>query len=213
MSHFLGGHRVTYYGFLAPGSIYVDFISEYESGFLWQLYENRVLVGRTYDPKARRVWGQIRQTDIPLPLTLVRVSPDDAQTDFGDALPLQPWNRFYLRWNGAASSDATRFEITSSTTPGGAVNPANSVARVTYEGARSYERRLPTLRRSGLWNFAITAHDNTKPNGNPGLSIPASVSAIVMPPDVKLNRTTGHRFEVSVAGGVASLSWVYGEYP
>lgn len=208
MSWFIGGHQIVRTGWLSPTSVYVDFVTGHDTGWLWQLYANRTLIGRTTSPGARRCVGQWQEATIPAPLTLVRVDPGSLLTDFGALLPRQPWNRFELQWQAATDPDidTTKFEVTGSLAAGEAVDPDNLLVASRFIGVGTYRVLLPPLGSSGVWTYAITPRDDAKPLGNAGTAVEVEVDAIVMPPDVTMDEY-GQRFQVSAVGGEVTVGF------
>lgn len=208
-THYLGGHTITGAGWIGPESVYVDFVSDYTSGWLWQLYANRKLIGRTTSPEARRCVGQLQASTAPAPLTLVRVDPAYLLTDFGLLLPRGPWNRFALVWDAESyPDDAKKFEITASAAAGEEVDPSNLLVTTPYIGEGAYRVPLPPIERSGVWKYQITPRDDASPSGNVGDSIELEVDVVVLPPDLRQD-SDGNRFTLSAEAGVVTAAFEY----
>lgn len=208
MTAWLGRHRITKIGWLGRREIFVDLVSD-RTDRLYQLYSGRRLIGTTVTTTERRVTGQVQPSDAMIPITIVSVPVADRFTDYGSQLPSWPWSRYKLKWNAASyPADAKLFEITSGTTPGGAVDSTNVVARTLFKGDGDYEQELPPIPKSGEWNYEITPVDDSKPNGNKGTAATAQINALVPPLDL-LMRSDGTRFTVSAASAVASFDFTY----
>lgn len=206
---FLGGHRITGLGWAGPQAVYVDFVSQHESGWLWQLYANRKLIGSTTTPLMRRIVGQLLPTRIPAPLTLVRVDEANRTTDYGALLPPQPWNRFRLRWSGVGlDSDTDHFDIIGATGPGVVPDPEFVLARVPYTGPVAYAFDLAPLSQSGAWQFGIVARDRCLPLGNAGDQTDVTIHAAVIPPDVRQD-IDGNRFTLDAVEGFVTADFAY----
>jgi len=211
LMYFLGGMTIVGVGWAGPHAVYVDFASDYVTDWHWQLYANRTLIGISDDPSDRRVIGQLRAAAAPAPLTLVRVSSDSRQTDYGAELPSQAWNQYTLAWAASGyPSDADHFEITGSTEPGGSVDADNVLGRVPFGGNRSYQFPLEPFDMGGIWTFRITPRDNALPSGNAGTPSDVAITVAVPPADVVMD-DDGNRFSLSVAGGELTVGFEYGE--
>lgn len=210
MSWYLGGMTIVGVGWAGAQAVWVDFVSQYTSGWRWQLYANRTLIGITDAPGERRIIGQLPPTDIPFPLTLIRVLESDALTDYGDELPAQPWNRYRLRWSGAGlAADTHHFDVIGAAGPGEAADASLVVARVPYVGNIDYSHELVAVTESGTWQFGIVPRDDALPLGNAGTVATVNVEAVVMPPDVEQD-ADGNRFTLSAEAGVVTASFQYG---
>lgn len=206
---FLGGMTVVGVGWAGTQAVWMDFVSQYTSGWRWQLYANRQLIGVTDAPGERRIIGQLPPSDIPFPLTLIRVAEANALTDYGPELPRQPWNRYRLRWTAPGlDADTDHFDVIGAIGPGGAADASLVLARVPYVGNIAYGFELSSLTESGQWQFAIVPRDDAQPLGNAGTITTVDVDAVVMPPDVQMD-DDGNRFSLSAVGGVATASFVY----
>lgn len=209
MGYQLGGMTITNTGWLGPQAVYVDFVSTYTSGYLWQLYANRTLIGVTTLPSERRIVGMLQPSGVPAVLTLLLVPTAEVLIDYGQQIPAGPWNRYLLEWTEAAGdADLDRWEITSGVNPGDEPDPTNVLGAVPYYGDRAYSFALPPLDLPGPWKYAVTPRDNAKPNGNAGTPVVVEIEAATPPPDVAFN-DDGTRFSVSITGGVltASFTW------
>lgn len=208
--YYLGGMTITKTGWLGPQAVFVDFVSTYTTGWLWQLYANRSLIGHTVAPTERRVVGQLQPSDSPAPLTLVRVDPANARTNYGASLPALPWNRYALQWSAASyPADADHFEITGATVAGGAVDSENVIGNVPCIGDGAYQFVLPPFRTAGTWTFSITPRDDASPSGNAGTASTVAIAVAVPPPDLEF-QADGNRFTASIAAGVLTVGFSYG---
>lgn len=206
---YLGGMTIVKAGWLGQRSVFVEFVSQYTTGWLWQLYANRTLIGRTSSPRERRVVGQLVDADVPAPLTLIRVDTANALTNYGASLPNVPWNRFALEWSASAyPSDAHHFEVTGSSEAGGAVDTTNVLANVPFAGNGPYRFVLPPITAPGDWSFAITPRDDAMPAGNAGTVEEVTITAAVPPPDLAFD-ADGNRFTLSAEAGVVTAAFEY----
>jgi hypothetical protein len=212
MTWYLGGQMTFKTGWLAPTVVYVDFLSDFVEGWLWQLYANRKLIGRTTSPGTRRIVGQLNESNVPAPLTLIRVAPENILNDYGPELPRMPWNRFAVSFEADADPDldTTKFEITGSAAAGEAVDPDNVLVTEPFVGLGVYRVELPPLGGSGLWTYEITPRDNAQPFGNAGTPQEFEIDAIVMPPDLRMDED-GNRFTLSAEAGVVTVGFEFGE--
>jgi hypothetical protein len=209
MTNYLGGQTIVAAGWLGPQSVYVDFDSDYTTGWQWQLYANRTLIGITRLTTDRRIVGQLVTSGVPAPLTLLRVPSADVMTDFGATIPSGAWNRYLLSWTASSSdADLDHWDITAGAAPGDEPDPANVIARVPYYGDRDYSFVLPGLSQPGTWKFAVTPRDNAKPLGNAGTPVVVTIVAAVPPPDLAFSGDA--RFTAAVAAGVLTASFAYG---
>lgn len=208
--YFLGGHTITKAGWAGPRAVYVEFVSQYTSGWVWQLYAGRKRIGSTLVPADRRVVGQLIVDDAPAPLTVVRVDIANRLTDYGPQLPEMPWHRFLLQWSAASyPADTDRFIITASSAPGEAADANNVLAEPQFIGDGDYQLVLPPLPQSGAWTYRITPVDNALPDGNTGTPEDVTVTAEVPPADLAM-QSDGNRFTAAVSGGVLTVSFGYG---
>lgn len=206
---YLGGQTIVAAGWVGPRAVYVDFVSEYTSGWHWQLYAGRTLIGVTAASTSRQVVGQLVVDDAPAPLTLVRVDAANRTTNYGDLIPRQPWNRYALAWTASSyPADADHFQITGSPAAGEAVSDDNVIARVPFRGDGDYRFALPPLATAGEWDFRITPRDNALPSGNAGTPTDVSITAEIPPADLPLD-DGGNRFTLAVEAGdlVAAFSY------
>lgn len=202
---------ITRTGWLGPQAVYVDFVSDITSGYLWQLYANRTLIGITRLPGERRIVGQLIPSGVPAVLTLVMVPTEEVMTDYGQDIPPGPWNRYLLEWTeSAGDADLSRWDITSGVAPGGAPDATNILGAVPYYGDRDYSFALPPIDDPGPWNYAVTPRDNAKPYGNAGTPVVVNVPAATPPRDVLMN-DDGTRFSVACVAGALTVSFAYGE--
>jgi hypothetical protein len=207
--YYFGGLTAYRTGWLGPRAVYVDFLSEYATGWVYQLYAGRRLIGATAAPRERRVSGQLLVDDAPCPLTLLRVRPGLRGHDFGHLLPPLPWHRYRLTWTAADyPPDATAFEITANRSAGAPVDPSHVLALVPYSGEQPYDFDLPPLASAGLWVVRITPRDDAEPNGNPGPAVEVQVQAHLPPADVR-PRDDRERFSLRVAAGILIAEFAY----
>jgi len=205
----LGGMTITNTGWLGPQAVYVDFVSTYGVGYLWQLYANRTLIGATTLSSERRIVGMLQPSGVPAVLTLLLVPAGEVRTDYGQQIPPGPWNRYLLNWNqSGGDADLDRWDITSGPAPSTDPDPTNVLGAVPYYGDRAYSFALPPLDLPGPWRYAVTPRDNAKPLGNAGTPVVIEIPAATPPPDVQFN-SDGTRFSVAVASGVltATFTW------
>lgn len=196
-------------GWLGARAVYLDFVST-NTAHVYQLYAGRSRIGTTLRPSERRIVGQLFQDEAPATLTLVRVDKANRLTDYGDRLPVVPWNQFELQWTAAVmAADTDHFEITASTAAGEAVDADNVLARVRYIGDGAYAFVLPPLNESGDWIYRVTPRDNAKPLGNAGTASNVIVAADVPPPDFA-QQSDGNRFTLAVEAGELVVGFVYG---
>ena len=196
-------------GIAGYSAIYVDFVSQYSSGYLWQLYANRTLIGRTSSGTQRRITGQLVSSALPAPVTLVRVDPSDATTDFGALLPELPWTRFALEWSANSfPADTDHFTITAGTSPGGSVNAANVIANVPFIGNGAYSFDLPGVSAPGVWSYGVTSRDDAKPLGNPSAVATCSVTVLAPPADLGAD-SKGNRFTLAAVSGLLTVGLVW----
>jgi len=210
--YFLGGMTIVGVGWVNPQVAYVDFVSQFDDGWLWQLYCNRTLVGSTKIPTERRIYGQIPITPLPSPITLVRVDQDSALVNYGPDLPHPPWlpcNSYSINWTTAGMpADTDHFDVIESSVPGDPIDLTNVKARVPFivDGAYSFD--LPPFETIGDWAVGIVPRDDAYPLGNPGATVQDTIHVMTPPPDVKFN-DDGSRLSVAIAGGVLTASFIY----
>ena len=207
--YYLGGMTIQYAGWINPTTVYIDFVSQYTTDWLWQLYCNRSLVGCTRSPSERRMVGQLVASVLPAPLTLVRVDAANILTDYSAFLPVEAWNRFKVDWVTAGmSADTDHFDIVESDAPGGSIDLTNVIAKVPFgvDGAYSFE--LPPFEANGAWAVGIVPRDNALPLGNAGTPATLTANVLTPPPDVAFN-ADGSRFVAAIAAGVLTVSFVY----
>jgi hypothetical protein len=204
---FLGGFRITKVGWLGTQSVYCDFVSEFTSGWVFQLYANRKLIGSTREPRTRRVVGQLYANNSPSPLTMLRVPPDQFDTDYGQQIPRQPWNRFALNWSTSGSSGIDHFDIVSGVNPGDPIDLENVLAKVpfTVDGDYSFE---PDPVIAGTWNYGVVPRDASLPAGTAGTPLTSSVT-VVLPPDDVTPAADGNRFSVAAVTGTVTVGIVW----
>lgn len=204
---FLGGFRILRAGLAGANAVYLEFATD-STDELYQLYAGRTLIGCTARPSERRVVGQLFPSDVPYPLSIMRVTQLERLTDFGALLPPFPWNRFRLAWSvAAASADTHHFDVTASPAAG---EPASDtpIAAVPFRGNGSYEFTVPPISASGAWAYVITPRDDAKPLGNAGTPLSVTITALVPPPDVTPD-SAGNRFDLTVDEGNLVASFDY----
>lgn len=207
---YLGGQTIVKAGWASARAVAIEFVSQYTSGWQWQLYAGRQRIGVTDAATDRRIVGQLIVDDVPAPLTLIRVRDDQRLTDFGPQLPSVPWHRFELLWSATSfPADTARFVLTASTAPGEPPDADNILAEPPFAGDGAYGYRLPPLPRSGAWTYRVTPYDDARPLGNPGTPAEVTVQAAVPPPDVTMF-DDGRRFSVNVDEGELMVSFTYG---
>jgi hypothetical protein len=205
MSFYLGGHTITAAGWNGPRAVFVDFVSQYLTGWHWQLYAGRSLIGVTHSPTARRVAGQLLADEAPASLTLIRVDGASRLTDYGSLLPDVPWNRYALEWEPSGyAADASHWDLTASPAAGEAVDDTNLIARIEYTGDKPYRFVLPPLPTAGEWIYRLTPRDNALPLGNAGTAANVTITAELPPPDFAL-QDGGNRFTLSVDADAGEL--------
>lgn len=203
MSAYMGGLAIESLAWASTRALACRFRSNHTSRW-HHLYGGRSLIG-SCAPGQRLVIGQLVPARYPEHLTLLAVDLQDRTTDFGDDLPLRPYNRVRLRFTADGFPTDTEFlDITAGTVPGGAVDDGNRIGRLLFAGDRQYEFLTPPLEGTGEWNFEITARDNRPSSGNAGTAAAASQSVLAHPPDVPLS--SRNRLSVAVAGGFATIT-------
>lgn len=208
---YLGGTRITGAEWLSAAALAVRFTSTYGSTYLYQLYAGRSLAGTTASPTARQVVGQIAPSQWPQHLTLLAVEPSQRLTDYGALLPRRPYNKARLRFQTSGwPSDARSIDVLAGTTPGGAVDADNRIARVPFDTNRQYAILTPPMPGSGQWNFEVIGRDDTLPEGNAGTALALSAQLLAHPPDVAL-ASDGSRFGVSIENQQATVTFAYPE--
>lgn len=202
MPAYLGGLAVDSLAWASPRAIVCRFTSIHTARW-HHLYAGRTLIG-SCAPGQRLLSAQLLPARYPEHLTLAAVDIADRTTDFGDSLPLRPYNRVRLRFTASSFPDDTEFlDITAGTEPGGAVDDENRIGRLLFAGDRQYEFLTSPLQ-GGEWNFEITARDNRPAGGNAGTSVTAAQSVLAHPPDVE--PVGRDRLAVEVAAGVATIT-------
>lgn len=209
MGFYLGGQRITGIGMLGPQSVYVDFVADYTSGYLYQLYANRLLIGTTQNPTGRRVIGQLMANVSPAPLSFIRVDAADWNTDFGPFLNRQPWNRFLLEWSVTSQANLDHFDLVMGDASGGAIDLTNVLAKVPAQTPpANYSFQLDPLP-AGTWNFGIVPRGTTTPNGIEGTPMTVSIPVVLPPKDVT-PQSNGKRFTFSsTTGGNVTIGFNY----
>ncbi len=211
MSWFLGGQTIVGAGWVGPRAVVVDFVSEYTSGWHWQLYAGRTLIGVTLSSASRQVVGQLIVDAVPAPLTLIRVDAANRTTDFGALLPAVPWNRYRLNWSVESyPGDTAHFDILASPAAGEAVDETEPVARVPFRGDGDYSHSLNPFPTAGDWDFRIVPRDNALPLGNAGTPTDITITAETPPPDLAID-SDGNRFTLTVDDGELVAAFSYPE--
>ena len=204
----MGGLQVTDLNWVGQHTLEVRFVTNLLNRF-YQLYAGRRLVGVTDSTTTRRIRGQVMPTDVPAPMTVLAVTPDDRLTDFGPQLPSRPWNRYRLDWSATSyPADSRFFDLASSPAAGEDVDAANVLARIEYVGDVAYSFDLPELTTGGLWKYRLTPRDNALPLGNAGTAAEVEIAALVYPADLVL-RSDGNRFAAAVASATVNISFTY----
>ena len=205
MSFYLGGHTPIAAGWAGPRAVYVDFVSDYLTGWHWQLYAGRTLIGVTKSTTNRRVVGQLLADDAPASMLLIRVDAANRLTDYGASLPDVPWHRFALEWTASGYPvDASHWDLAASNAAGEDVDAENIIARIEYRGDMDYRFVLPPLPTAGAWKYRLTPRDNALPLGNAGTAANITIDAEIPPPDVAL-LSDGNRFTMAVDGDTSEL--------
>lgn len=202
--YYLGGHTITGAGWVGPQAVYVDFVSV-ETGCVWQLYANRLLIGASRIPGERRVIGHLTPSLSPAPLTLVRVDKASQFTDYGPELPLEYFNRFEMLWSTSGSAHIDHFDIVGGRTPGGAVDTTNILGKVNFAGDGNYKWQLDPFSAGGTWNFGVLPRDAA---GNAGTLVQSALVVAMPPADVKPN-IKGNRFTLAAEAGTVTATFHY----
>lgn len=203
---FLGGFSIVKTGWLSTRAVYLDFATDLTGQYLYQLYENRSLIGATRRTGERRVVGQLIPSISPAPLSLIRVDASDGKTDFGSLLPLDYFNRFELVWTSSGSSDVNYWQIVAGAGPGIAVSANNVIGRVPFTGdGVTYSWQLDSIDLPGTWNYGVVPVDN---GGATGSLVSSSVIVALPPADVTPD-VNGNRFTVTAVSGVGSVGFSY----
>lgn len=206
---YLGGHTYVGVGWDGPQAVRVDFVSDYLTGWHWQLYAGRKLIGVTSLPTARRVVGQLLVDDAPAQLLLLRVAAASRLTDFGQVIPAEAFHRYAIEFTvSGAQPDTHHFDITGSTAAGGSVDDTNLIARVEYRGDMVYRQPLPALATGGAWTFRVTPRDDALPLGNAGTPTDVTITAELPPADLAL-LDDGNRFTLAVDAGDLVAAFTY----
>lgn len=205
MAAFLGQLRIDQLRWGGGRTLIARFTSGHV-GRYHQLYAGRRRIGLTSGTGQRVIAGQLGFARYPEQITLLAVDPADRARDFGDDLPLRPYNRVRLGWTASGfPSDAEFFDITAGIIPGGAVDSTNRIGRVLFAGDRDYSFLTRPQAGTGQWNFEITARDNRKPDGNAGTAVAASQTVLAHPPDVPFD-SAGDRLSVAIAGAELTVT-------
>ncbi len=205
---FLGGFDVVAASWDGPNAVLVT-IDTPETDFYYQLYAGHTLIGQTGNTTSRSILGQLQPSSSPAPLTVVAVEAANLFNDYGAELPSWPSDRYELEFTTSGSPpDMDHFLITGSDGPGLSVDPARVLRRVPFIGDGPYVVPLPPLGQCGVWQFGVTAYDDSLPNGNPGTTSTVSVVATVPPADI-VPDAQGNRFEAAASGGNLNISFSY----
>lgn len=206
---YLGGCQITNAQWISARALRVQFSTTYGSTYQYQLYAGRSLAGQTERETERVIVANVIPSEYPQHLQLVAVDPAQRLTDYGSRLPPRPYNRLKLAFTlpSYAAADAKKYEITSGTEPGGAVDSANVIYLQPFDLDGAHEFLTEPLPGSGVWNFAIAGRDDTLPSGNKGTVLAISGTVVAHPPDVA--RSGRSRFSLSTAGGVVTASYSF----
>lgn len=203
----MGGFRIKAIGWMGPQAILVIFSTTYESKYLYQLYAGRTLIGVTRSVDDRKVIGTLSPSAWPQHLTLLAINPSDPFADYGQYLPLRPYNRVKLQFSTSSwPADSKLIELSAGTTVGGAVDTENVLKRIFYEADGTFTIYSSPMPGSGQWNFEIAGRDSRPPDGNRGTALAVSANVLAHPPDVVL-QSDNTRFSVSVDSGTATITF------
>eukprot|EP00913_Durusdinium_trenchii_P028459 g26687.t1 len=165
---------------------------------------NRPLIWYSDGPIANPLSTDLTPSTWPQPLQMLAVSAANRTTDYGDTLPLRPYNVVRFKFTASSwPSDSKLIELRAGTTPGGAVVDSNVVGKVLYDTDRDYTIDTPPLAGSGTWNFEVVGIDDRPAAGNEGTALAGSKTILAHPPDVQLS--SGSRLSVSAA--IGSVTW------
>lgn len=206
---YLGGHVITSVAWEGPFALRVRFTTTYGTTYCYQVYAGRQLIGWTESVSDLSVMCNYMASDWPEHITLLAVDPAQRSTDYGSYLPDRPYNAVKLGWTTSGWASDSRFiEITSGTTPGGAVDTSNVLANVLFDADRAYTFITDPLEGSGVWNFQIAGRDLTAPDGNRGTAAATSATIFAHPPDVEFASDDYSRLAVTISGSniVASFT-------
>lgn len=210
MSWYLGGQTIVGAGWVGPRAVYVDFVSDEDGGWHWQLYAGRTMIGVTQSSASRQVVGQLIADEAPATLTLVRVDAANRTTDYGALLPEVPWHRYRLNWTATSyPADTSHFDILASPSAGEAVD-SEPVARVPFRGNGDYSFSPSPFPSAGDWAFRIVPRDNALPLGNAGTATDVTITAALPPADLPLD-SDGNRFTLTVDAGDLIAAFAYPE--
>lgn len=203
---YMGGFRIVRAEWTGSRSITVRLRSTYGAIYHYQLYAGRTLIGVTEDTAQRVLAGTLQPSLYPQHLTVLAVSPANRLTDYGDFLPLRPYNRIRITFTTADWTDAAFIDVTAGTAAGEAVDDANRLLRVPFDTNRQYQLLTPPMPGSGTWQLEVTGVDDTAGDGNAGTPLAASQAVLAHPPDIGF-RSDGSRLGVSIAGGTATITF------
>lgn len=203
---YLGGMRITSFEWLSSHTIAVRINSSYGASYFYQLYAGRKLIGVSGAQLARRIVGSLQPAAWPEHITVVAVDTANRRTDYGDDLPLRPYNRVRFRFTTAGwPTDSKRIELRAGTTPGGAVDATNVVGKEPFDTDRDYTIDTPPLSGSGTWNLEVVGIDDRPADGNSGTALAASQAVLAHPPDVQL--VNNARLSVAIASQQVTVSF------
>lgn len=203
----LGGVKLFSAEWLSATAILVRFTSLH-AGWLHQVYVGRELAGATSTPAERSTVVRLVESEWPQRLTLLAVHPDALGVDFGQLLPLRPYNRARIRWTTSAwPADSKLIDVYTSATPGGAVDETSRLGRILFATDGSYELVTAPLPGSGYWPIRVRGVDDKPPAGNQGTSAETVTRLLSHPPDLVTN-SAGERFDVDVVAGEATVTCV-----
>lgn len=196
--------QITGVEWTGPNSLRVRFSTQL-SGYHHQLYLGRQWIGETIQAADREIVGSIDLGDVPEHLSVIAVNGADFGQDNGSVLPRIPLARLRASFQTDGwPSDTKWIEVASNTTPGGAVDDDNVIDRIPWEGVADYVF-LSDPRDYGSHTFRIRGRDDKPDEGNLGTLTDLNVTLRSYPNDVQASGND--RFDVSVAAGVATLSW------
>jgi hypothetical protein len=192
-------------------SLQVTFVSHHTDRH-HQLYAGRKLVGVTSRTDERTITGHVVPTASPCPLQIVAITADLLGTDYGDSLPVRPYNKHQLRWAAdGLEADTERFGVFIPTEFAG--DPETLHLCVPSTGDGNYAAEVPAVDQSGDWTYAVqpiddAAGDDPIIEGNYGDATEITVRAKVYPPDLALNADRT-RFTATAQDGTLTLRWAY----
>jgi hypothetical protein len=202
-------------GFLITGARWIGntairlTLSTAHTGRYFQLYAGRRLIGVTNTVDQTEIIGQLQPAHCPHCLTVVMVEEGEQATDYGAQLATRPFNQFQMAWQADSfPADAKWFELTAATAAGGAVDAANVVARIAYQGDGDYEFLFPPITEPGDWSYKITPRDDANEDGNAGDATTITETALPYPPDILTNEDDT-RMAATVLGTTLTVDFDY----